>query len=419
MRMIKRKILKSLKEHLKAKEITVIVGPRQVGKTTLMRILQDGLNQSGNQTLFFNLDYGPETAYFESQEKLVNKIRLEFGDKSGYVFVDEIQRKENAGLFLKGIYDIGLPYKFIVSGSGSLELKEKIQESLAGRKRLFEISPVTFEEFVHYKTDYRYEKSFADFIAMEKEKLEFLLNEYLSIGGYPRIITEPQLTEKRYLIDEIFRSYVEKDLVYLLRIDRPDVFINLIKLLAAQIGQLVNYSQLAAHLGISVQTVKKYIWYAEKTFIIDLVTPFFKNYKKEITKSPEIYFCDIGLRNHAIGRFGNYETIQNDGFLFQNFVFNLLGEKTKKFGGRLHFWRTSDKAEVDLVIEQSANLVPIEIKFMHLRQKTTKRSLRTFIEKYEPQKALVVNLSLDDKLQVGNTQIIFLPYHKLLLYDIF
>lgn len=418
MDMIKRKILDALREHLRAKEITVIVGPRQVGKTTLMRILQDELSRAGNQTLFFNLDYGPDTAYFESQEKLVNKIRLEFGDQKGYVFIDEIQRKENAGLFLKGIYDIDLPYKFIVSGSGSLELKEKIQESLTGRKRLFEILPVTFEEFVHYRTDYRYEKKFADFISIEKEKLEFLLNEYLSIGGYPRIITETKVDEKRYLIDEIFRSYVEKDIVYLLKIDRPDVFVDLIKLLATQVGQIINYSQLATHLGISVQTVKKYIWYAQKTFIINLVTPFFRNYKKEITKSPVVYFCDVGLRNHAIGRFGNYETIQNDGFLFQNFVFNLLREKTKKPGKTIHFWRTSDKAEVDFVIEQPKILLPIEVKFMHLRQKMIKRSLRAFIEKYQPQKALVVNLSLDDNLQVGNTQVVFLPYYKLLLDNI-
>src|SRR3989339_1568536 len=159
MKIIERKIFELLKKHLNSKEISLITGPRQSGKTTLMLELKSFLEKKGENVAFFNFDFESDKIFLESQNKLLEKIRLEFGGKSGYVFIDEIQRKENAGLFLKGIYDMNLPYKFIVSGSGSLELKERIHESLAGRKRVFTLPTVSFLEFVNYKTEYKYSTS--------------------------------------------------------------------------------------------------------------------------------------------------------------------------------------------------------------------------------------------------------------------
>jgi predicted AAA+ superfamily ATPase len=124
--MIERKLFEDLKRHLSQKEISLIVGPRQAGKTTLMLMLRDYLVQQGNNTLFLSLDFDSDQPFFTSQINLVNKIQLEIGKKKGYVFIDEIQRREDAGIFLKGLHDLNFPYKFIVSGSGSLELKEKI-----------------------------------------------------------------------------------------------------------------------------------------------------------------------------------------------------------------------------------------------------------------------------------------------------
>ena len=136
--MIKRKLFEKIKEHIiNQKEITFIVGPRQSGKTTLMLLLKKHIEEKGGRTLFLNLDIETHKEFVTSQEKLIRKIELEIGKNKGFVFIDEIQRKENAGLFLKGIYDLNLPWKFIVSGSGSVDLKEKIKESLAGRKRKY------------------------------------------------------------------------------------------------------------------------------------------------------------------------------------------------------------------------------------------------------------------------------------------
>lgn len=132
------------------------------------------------------------------------------------------------------MYDSDLPYKFVVLGSGSLELKEKIQESLAGRKRLFKMYPVSFEELVNFKTNYQYEGRLAQFFAVEKERTDALLEEYLNYGGYPRIVTESLAKERKFLLEEIFRSYLERDITSLLSLNRLDAFVLLVKLLASK-----------------------------------------------------------------------------------------------------------------------------------------------------------------------------------------
>jgi len=174
--MINRNLYPELIDHLPQKEMSLIIGPRQAGKTTLMEMLKAHLDRKGERTLFLNLDIEWDRPHFESQAALLKRIELELGQERGYVFIDEIQRKEDAGLFLKGLFDLKLPYKFVVSGSGSLELKEKIHESLVGRKRLFELSTITFEEFINHRTDYRYEENLADFLAMERDRTQQFLS---------------------------------------------------------------------------------------------------------------------------------------------------------------------------------------------------------------------------------------------------
>ncbi len=156
MNFINRNIKAEIVNHLQHKEFTIITGARQIGKTTIIGEIIKDLEAENKKVLFLNLDNDSHSVYFKTQETLLQKINLELG-QDGFVFIDEIQRLENAGLFLKGLYDRNLKYKFVITGSGSLELKEKINESLAGRKRLFEMMPVSFFEFVNFKTHYKYE----------------------------------------------------------------------------------------------------------------------------------------------------------------------------------------------------------------------------------------------------------------------
>jgi predicted AAA+ superfamily ATPase len=412
--MIKRKLFSELVDHLSHKEMSLIIGPRQSGKTTLMEMLKERLDASGEQTLFLNLDIEWDRPHFESQAALVKKMELELGRQKGYVFIDEIQRKDDAGLFLKGLFDLKLPYKFILSGSGSLELKQKIHESLIGRKRLFELSTITFEEFINHRTEYRYEEDLADFLVIEKDRAWQLLTEYMKFGGYPRIIMATEQREKLRLIDEIYRSVLEKDIAYLLKLDKPDVFSALIKILAGQVGQLMNYSELASTLNVSFPTVKKYLWYAQKIFIIELMSPYARNVRKEISKSPVPYFWDLGFRNYSLGLFGRLESPIEGGFVFENLVFLLLRQKLGLKAAKLSFWRTKDKAEVDFVIEAGKRLIPVEVKYTHLKQDKVPVSLRRFIDKYKAERAYVINLGFSKTLNISGTTLSFLPIYELL-----
>ena len=416
--MIKRKLFKELVDHLPQREMSLIIGPRQAGKTTLMEMLKAHLENRSQRTLFLNLDIEWDKPHFESQAALLKKIELELGRRQGYVFIDEIQRKEDAGLFLKGLFDLKTPYKFIVSGSGSLELKQKIHESLVGRKRLFELSTVTFEEFVHHRTDYRYEENLADFLAIEMDRAQQLLSEYMHFGGYPRIVMATEQQEKHRLIDEIYRSILEKDIAYLLKLDKPDVFSALIKILASQVGQLMNYSELSSSLNVSFPTVKKYLWYAQKIFLVELITPYFHNVRKEITKSPVPYFWDLGLRNYSLGLFGHLESPFEKGYVFENLVFLMLKQQLRFKATKLNYWRTKDKAEVDFVIETGKTIIPLEVKYQRRRQIKVPASLRNFIDKYEPDRAYIINLDLSKTLKINKTTLFFLPFRELLRQDI-
>lgn len=392
----------------------MIIGPRQAGKTTLMMLLKDFLEREGEKTLFLNLDIERDKQFLISQETLIRKIKLEFGKGKGYVFIDEIQRKEDAGVFLKGIYDMNLPYKLIVSGSGSVELKEKIHESLVGRKRIFELPTIAFQEFVDFKTGYRYENRLPSFFEVEREKTREFLEEYLNFGGYPKVILAESVEEKRKVIGEIYQSYLEKDIFYLVAAEKREAFSHLVRLMASQTGNLVNFSELSRTLGIAAPTLKDYIWYLEKTFVVRRVTPYFKNVRKEITKSPVFYFYDLGLRNYAVGEFGNAAVSRDAGFVFENFIFNIITEKTRDTATRIHFWRTKDGAEVDFVLDGGKEVIPYEVKYRDLRTPETTRSLKSFISQYKPARGFVVHLGEKREARVNETIVTHTPFYELL-----
>ncbi|MEK7560725.1 MAG: ATP-binding protein [Patescibacteria group bacterium] len=411
-KIIKRQLFDQIKAHVSHKEITLVVGPRQVGKTTLLKLVEEDLRQEGKKTLFLNLDVESDRAHVISQEALVQYIRLSFGEERGYVFIDEAQRKEDAGRFFKGIYDMDLPYKLLLSGSGSLELKEKIHESMAGRKRVFELLPVTFEEFAAFRTDYRYNDRLMDFFRTSEIETNSLLNEYLQFGGYPGVILCASAKEKLQLLVEIYQSYLVRDISFLLGVEKTDAFTHLVRLLASTIGNLVSVSELSSTLGISAQTVKKYLWYLEQTYIIARVSPYFRNARTELSKMPVYYFSDLGLRN--LSAHVASETVESDGFLFENFVFSILRERFGLASNPIHFWRSKGGAEVDFVLQAGAKLIPIEVKSRSGKNIAMSRSLTSFIHQYRPERAFIVTKNHQAQFVVGDTPVEAVPFYELL-----
>lgn len=414
---IQRSVLKEIRRDIRREEIAFLIGPRQAGKTTIMKIIQGEMEAEGEKTIFLSLDYDYDRVYFASQQSLLKKIELEFGGKPGFVFIDEIQRRADAGVFLKGLKDMGLPYKFIVSGSGSVDLKAKIKESMLGRKRVYEVYPLSLREFVNFRTGYRYVERLPDFFALEKDKSTELLLEYLTYGGYPRIVLEVDAREKLRIMDEIYQGYITRDIAYLLHVEKIEAYGQLMKTLADQTGKIINYSELATTLGISLPTVKNYCWYAEETYIVQRIMPFFRNIRSEISKSPSVYFSDLGFRNYALGILGNVHRPEDLGFTFQNLVFLIVREKLRWSGAQIHFWRTKSKTEIDFVIDTGSSLIPIEVKYKDLTRPAPPRVLSGFTEKYRPLHCLVINKSLQAHASIHGTDVRFMTIWDLLLED--
>lgn len=411
-------MLTELVKHLEKAEITLLIGPRQAGKTTLLCDLGRQLQQAGNLCLFFNLDIDTDAQHFTSQQRFVERVEALSGRHRAYVFIDEVQRLENAGLFLKGIFDRRLPHKWIATGSGSLELKEKIAESLAGRKRNFLLFPVSMEEFLNHRLGTPDASRSMALLATDAAAEERLLLEYLQFGGYPRVVTSADHIEKRQVLGEIFQSYIERDIQLLLRLEKSRELVTLLQLIANRIGRLIQFQDLANLTNLSVATVKNYLWYAQKTFVIEEVLPYFTNKEKELTKSPQFYFVDNGLRNYLLGNVSITPVSAEFGFVFQQLVFQLLRQRFADSIAAVRYWRTQNQAEVDFVVHDGLNLLPVEVKAATMKQPQIERSLRSFIETYHPTEAWVVNRSLETSVEIGTTTVRFLPWFRLIGPDV-
>lgn len=410
---LQRKIYQQLKNHLNQPEISLILGPRQAGKTTLMLKLAEGLQKQGRAYVYFNLDVIEDSQFFETQHALIDKIRKSSTGKNPVVFIDEIQRLKNAGLFLKGLYDLRTGYKFIVSGSGSLELKADILEPMTGRKKVFYCLPLSFTEFAAYKL----KSDFAQVeLALEDNPYETqrIIREYFYYGGYPRVVLAQSYSDKAELLSEIYKSYLEKDIQLLLNVEKGIAFQSLTKLLATQVGGLINRQELASTVGIDQKTVEKYLYLLEKTYLISLLKPFYRNPRAEIRKSPKVYFRDLGMFHLASGKIPGQEELPIQGNLFENGCFLRLNEldllETPKF------WRTNTGAEVDFIIfsPKSGKIIAVEAKLSLSAKSTLGKSLISFIEKYQPQSVYLYNLKEEKHFTRFGVKIHSLPFHQLL-----
>jgi predicted AAA+ superfamily ATPase len=401
-RSIPREILPLVIRDLEEREVTVITGSRQVGKTTLLMDMIAILLKQGvpaDAIFYFNLDDFNLFPYFEVYTDFLQFIDSEHTGFT-YVFIDEIQRLENPGLFLKILYDLKLKMKLVVSGSSSLELRAKISEHLTGRKHTFEMYPFNFEEFLAArKISFYRKKEIEALVKFHGSDMDALLKEFVTYGGYPKAILGKGTREKAVELKEIYDSYVKKDVKDFLKIENIAGYNNLVKSLALQAGNLVNYNRLRLLTGLNVQTVKKYIDYLEGTYIFKKVPPYFTNARKEIAKAPKVYAYDMGLLNYITGRLNG--SSHDPGSLMENFVFSEL----VKGGLEVKFWRSSSGAEVDFVI----NGVPIEVKSAIMKEPSLSKSFHSYLKTYEPGIGFWVSANYYGERQVNGGKVVFYP----------
>ncbi len=412
---IARTQFEAIRAHLSEPEITLITGPRQSGKTTICRQLESVLAEEGMPSVYFNLDIEADYQVFETQDQFLFTLQNRFGTQRSVVFIDEFQRKENGGLFLKGLYDMALPYKFVVTGSGSIELKEQVHESLAGRKRVFELETVSFDEYLSYVvSDEMGRGGRAAYWQSYPDRFQLHLENYLTFGGYPKVILADGIEAKRSVLQEIYSSYLLKDITALLNIEKTAAFQRLVENLSILNGKLLNMSTLSRSVRVSVPTVERYLWYLEKTFVLKPVRPYSPNALREINRSSTTYFADIGLKNLISADFDLPSERVDFGFDFQNLVFlELSAGLREKQPASIHFWRTHDGAEVDLIVKKAATVLGIECKYTLMSKPEYTRSMRSFIEKYRPPRFYIVNQHFAHTEMIDQTEVIFLPVARL------
>src|SRR3989338_88915 len=397
-KLVLRKKLQEIIQYLDNEDIIVLLGARRVGKTTLLLQIKNFLTQEKsveeNNIYFLNLDVIDDLMIIKDQSSFIKYIKSRMGKEKIYFFIDEVQRLENPGLFLKGVHDLHLPVKFIVSGSSSLEIKAKTQEALTGRKKLFYLYPFSFDEFLSAKD----EKLLAvqqkgKMSEPDKKAIKNYLKEFMIWGGYPEAVLEENVEKKIGVLEEIYNSYLDKDIINFLKIEDPIAFTKLAKILASQVGNLVNVAELSLTLGIKNTTVKRYIYALEGTFAVKLITPFFKNTRNEITKMPKVYFYDNGIRNFALKRFEEFDERDDKGMLLENYIFSAIQKNLRTFD-TIFFWRTKDKAEVDFIVEKDT-LIPIEVKAQIIQNPIFPRSLLGFARSYGIKDVMIVNMSFE------------------------
>ena len=343
----------NLSDIVRKGKVLIIFGPRQVGKTTM---LQDYLD---TVSLRYKLSTGDDINtqnLFAAQD--LNKI-LEFAEGYELIAIDEAQRIPNIGIGLKMLIDHRKDIYVIATGSSSFELQGQLGEPLTGRKRsvpLFPIAQLEMKEIYN------------------ESELKEMLNEFLIYGGYPDVITAKSKDEKINILDEIAGSYLLKDILEIEKIKSSKILLDLLRLIAFQIGNEVSLSEIATKIGINYKTVARYLDLLEKSYILYNVRGFSKNLRKEVVKKSKYYFYDNGIRNALIANFNDINLRNDVGQLWENFVFT---ERMKKrnysnIKSNVYFWRTWDKKEIDIIEEREGKLFAFECKWSE-RKRTIPR----------------------------------------------
>lgn len=354
---INRIIESQIKAKVGQSKAIILIGPRQVGKTTLLKKIvcdDDYLFLDGDDPTVRNLLANANT---EQLKSIIGKHKT--------VLIDEAQRIENIGLTMKIITDQFKDVQLFASGSSAFELSNKINEPLTGRKWEYHLFPISWKEL---------EDTLGYVKATQQLELRILY------GMYPDVINNTgQETE---VLKQLANSYLYKDMLALGGIRKPAILEKLLQALALQIGNEVSYNELSQLLGIDKNTVSTYIDILEKGFVIFKLKSFSRNLRNEIKTNQKIYFCDTGIRNMVIGNFNALDLRQDKGALWENFLIN---ERIKKLNysnslAKSYFWRTAQQQEIDYVEEEAGKITGYEIKWS---EKAKAKIPKLFSETYK------------------------------------
>ena len=358
--MIPRFLHEQVKETLLRRDkIVVVYGPRQVGKTTLIKGV---LEELPFKSLYVDADFANIREVFSSRD--LSAMQEVIGQYE-LLFLDEAQNIRDVGVALKLLHDHLPSLKIIASGSSSFELANKISEPLTGRTKTYFLYPVSMGELALLHTPF---------------ELKQQLSKYLTYGMYPEVLMLEGRQDKIAHLKELSSAYLYKDVLQLASIKHSDKIYKLLQLLAYQTGSLVSLEEVGKSLGMDRKTVEHYIDLLEKSFIIFRLSAYSRNLRKEISKRSKIYFYDLGIRNALLDNFNEPELRQDIGAMWENF---LIVERFKKRHysqayGKAYFWRTYSGAELDYVEDYDGQVHGYEFKW----KKRRKRPPKSWLEGY-------------------------------------
>ncbi len=353
----------NLNVFLKPNKVLVIYGARQIGKTTLLKNFLSENKDKYNYRLDSGDNVNTQIVLGSSDFKKI----IEYAKGYDLLAIDEAQRIKNIGLGLKILVDQVPDIKIIVTGSSSFELAGQIGEPLTGRKITLKLFPLSQIEMGKLHNDY---------------DLKNQLEEYLVFGCYPEAIISESINDKKMILEELVGSYLLKDILELEKVKSSKVLLDLLRLLAFQVGSEVSLSELGKQLGIDNKTVARYLDLFEKSFVLFNLRGFSRNRRKEITSKSKYYFFDNGIRNAIIANFNALDIRDDIGKLWENF---LVAERLKKQAydqiySNNYFWRTWDQKEIDWVEERDGKLFGYEFKWKSKSRKSTKAWLESYPE---------------------------------------
>ena len=377
--MFNRKLFPELERHLNQKQVTVITGLRRVGKSTALKYLFDkcatdnkiylDLERIENQAIFLKNSYA-------DIERDLELLGFDFS-KPGVIALDEIQMVKTSSSIIKAFYD-DFGTKFIVTGSSSFYLKNHFSESLAGRKRIFEMKPLDFEEFLWFKeidTRRIQNEKMKPFFQTYFDLFKIHYEEYLKFGGFPEVVLAPQNDDKIAYLKDILNSHIELDVRLLGDISSSDVLYKLILLLANRVGSKIDYSKIASLLGINRSKVKDYILLLEYTYLIKTINVFTKGIDKEIAKQPKLYFTDNGLLQ-ICGQLSS-------GAIFENAIANQLSHL-----GEVHYFEKNVGSKIDFILDKTTAF--------EVKETPSDFDLKTLNKRAKP-------LQIDETFLIGRT----------------
>ncbi|MBI5399475.1 ATP-binding protein [Candidatus Saganbacteria bacterium] len=434
MALIQRKLKQQIARFLNRKEYIAIIGPRQAGKTTFLKMLKEYLVESQGVA-------SPNVHYLTFEDrKLLHSFRQDpiafvrsyagQDNKPAIIMIDEFQYAASGGQKLKLIYDTMENVKIILTGSSSLEIKAKVGKFMVGRLLTFHLFPFDFQEYLlacderlagvlseKQKAIYNYlrglENKLSDAGAdpFAKQLLPFFEN-YATFGGYPAVVMAETETEKQKLLNDIYDNYILRDIKGLLELATEDQLYQLTRVLATQIGNLLNYQNLGKIADLDYRNLKKHLRILQETFVIRLLIPYFTNKQKELSKNPKVFFEDLGFRNSLLKSFQPLDQKTEGGATIGNVVYLLL-KRALTEEAELNFWRTKAGAEVDFVMQERGEIIPIEVKYSRYDQPQISRSLAAFINNFKPPRALVVNKNYFGRKVFINCEVAFAPAYYL------